>query len=312
MFKSLFFSWQRNQIKLGNLFAGKHKLVLIVPYAWLFLFFFVPFIIILKISFSKAIIGLPPYTSLFEWLHNNSLHIKLSLSSYVNLIDDNIYLSTFISSLFMASSSTLVCLVVGYLMAYGIICAPLKYRTILLLFVVLPFWISFLIRVYAWMSMLSANGVINTFLIYIGVINESVSLLDNDIAVCVGIVYCYLPFMILPIYAALEKIDKSLIEASFDLGCSPWQTFWRITVPLTFPGIVAGCILVFVPSVGEFVIPEILGGPDTLMIGRVLWFEFFNNRDWPQACALAVSMVFIFVVPVMFFQKQQNKIEKYD
>jgi putrescine transport system permease protein len=195
------------------------------------------------------------------------------------------------------------------MMAYGIVRFSPKYRTALLLLIILPFWTSFLIRVYAWMSLLSTQGVINSTLLYIGLISEPIALLDNRFAVCIGIVYCYLPFMILPIYSALEKVDTSLIEAASDLGCTPWRIFWRITAPLTSPGIVTGCILVFVPAVGEFVIPELLGGPDTLMIGRVLWCEFFNNRDWPQASALAVSMVLIFVVPVMFFQRQQQKIE---
>ena len=159
------------------------------------------------------------------------------------------------------------------------------------------------------MTLLSTQGIINTFLLHYNFISEPLILLDNSYAVCIGIVYCYLPFMILPIYASLEKIDQTLIEAAFDLGSTPWRTFWRVTIPLSFPGILAGCILVFVPAMGEFVIPELLGGPDTVMIGRVLWWEFFNNRDWPQACALAVVMVLIFVLPIMFFQRQQEKIE---
>ncbi|MES2607263.1 MAG: ABC transporter permease subunit [Pseudomonadota bacterium] len=310
MFKSLVTSWQQNQYRFENLYAGRHKLVLMLPYVWLSLFFFVPFLMILKISFSKAMIGIPPFMPVFEWMQDHTLRITLALASYKTLINDSFYVSTFASSLYMAGSSTLICLGLGYMMAYGIVRAAPRLRMIFLLLIILPFWTSFLIRVYAWMSLLSAQGVVNSMLIHIGLIAEPLALLDNRFAVCVGIVYCYLPFMILPIYAALEKIDTSLIEAAFDLGCTPWRTFWRITVPLTMPGIAAGCILVFVPAVGEFVIPELLGGPDTLMIGRALWCEFFNNRDWPQACALAVSMVVIFVVPIMFFQWQHQKMEK--
>ncbi len=310
MFKSLAVSWQKNQIRFEKLYAGRHKLVLLLPYLWLLLFFFVPFLMILKISFSKAMIGIPPFMPVFEWFQDNFLRITLSFSGYKTLIDDSFYVSTFASSLYMAGSSTFICLALGYMMAYGIVRAQPRLRMILLLLVILPFWTSFLIRVYAWMSLLSTQGIINSLLSYIGLISEPLALLDNRYAVCVGIVYCYLPFMVLPIYAALEKIDNSLIEAAFDLGCTPWRTFWCITVPLTMSGVAAGCVLVFVPSVGEFVIPELLGGPDTLMIGRALWWEFFNNRDWPQACALAVSMVVIFVVPIMFFQWQQQKMEK--
>jgi putrescine transport system permease protein len=191
------------------------------------------------------------------------------------------------------------------MMAYGISRVQSTWRTVLLLLVVLPFWTSFLIRVYAWMNLLSSQGLINAFLLKMGLIHTPLMLLDNSAAVCVGIIYCYLPFMILPIYAALDKIDSSYIEAAYDLGCSPWRAFWRVTVPLSMPGIVAGSILVFIPAIGEFVIPEILGGPDTIMIGRVLWWEFFNNRDWPLACALAVAMVVLFVAPIMIFQRQQ-------
>lgn len=295
--------------RMINIYAARHKIVLWLPYMWLSLFFLVPFLLIFKISFSKAMIGMPPFEAVFEWLQGHMLHINLNFSNYQALFQEHFYVSTFVSSLWTAGSSTLICLALGYMMAYGIARSSPRLRMFYLLLVVLPFWTSFLIRVYAWMSLLSAKGIINTTLLYVGLISEPLLLLDNRYAVCVGIVYCYLPFMVLPIYSALEKIDKTLIEAAFDLGSTPWRTFWRITVPLTLPGIAAGCILVFVPAVGEFVIPELLGGPDTLMIGRVLWWEFFNNRNWPQACALAVLMVFIFVLPIMFFQRQQQKIE---
>lgn len=298
-----------SQLRIANLYAARHRIVLFLPYIWLSIFFLIPFLLIVKISFSKATIGMPPFESVFEWSHDCLLYIRLNFSNYKALFHDHFYVSTFVASLWTAGSSTLICLALGYMMAYGIVRATPRLRMFCLLLVVLPFWTSFLIRVYAWMSLLSAKGIINTALLRIGLITESLSLLDNRYAVCVGIVYCYLPFMVLPIYSALEKVDKTLIEAAFDLGSTPWRTFWRITVPLTLPGIVAGCILVFVPAVGEFVIPELLGGPDTLMIGRVLWWEFFNNRDWPQACALAVLMMIIFVLPIMFFQRQQQKME---
>jgi putrescine transport system permease protein len=303
---------QQGQQHLKDLYDRRDKLVIAAPYIWLLIFFFVPFLLILKISFSKAIIGMPPFMAVFEVLQDHVLHIQLNFSNYMILFSDNFYISAFASSLIMAGSSTLACLILGYMMAYGIARSAPNIRTICLLLVILPFWTSFLIRVYAWMSMLSTHGVINTFLMYVGFISEPLTLLDNSYAVCVGIVYCYLPFMILPIYAALEKIDYSLVEASFDLGATPWKTFWRVNVPLSMKGVIAGCVLVFIPAMGEFVIPELLGGPDTVMIGRVLWWEFFNNRDWPLACALAVVMVLIFVLPIMFFQRNQDAIQDED
>jgi putrescine transport system permease protein len=289
--------------------ARRYRLIIVPPYVWLFLFFFVPFLLIVKISFSKAIIALPPFEPIFTTLSDHTLRIHIFFKSYINLFQDDFYIGAFLSSLGTAGCSTLGCLLIGYMMAYGLSRLDRARRPFFLLLVVLPFWTSFLIRIYAWMSLLSTHGLINTLLLFMGIIHEPISMLDNTYAVCVGIIYCYLPFMILPIYAALEKIDLSLIEASFDLGATPWRTFWHITVPLSLPGVVAGCILVFVPAMGEFVIPELLGGPDTIMIGRVLWWEFFNNRDWPQACAVAVMMILVFVLPIMFFQRQQQKIE---
>jgi len=304
-------SWQEGQEKLQAFYRklkrAQLEFVVWVPYVWLFLFFLVPFFLIFKISLSTFVIGIPPFSSVFEWTSDCLLHIRLNLQNYSALIHDSFYGEAFTSSLKIAGTSTLCCLVLGYMMAYGISRSQPRLRILFLLLVVLPFWTSFLVRVYAWMTLLSSQGVINTLLIHVGLIDVPLQLLDNHYAVCVGITYCYLPFMVLPIYATLEKLDPVYVEAAFDLGCTPWRTFWKITVPLSKPGIIAGCILVFVPAIGEFVIPEILGGPDTIMIGRALWWEFFNNRDWPLACALAVAMVLLFVAPIMIFQRQQAK-----
>ena len=303
------YSWRQGQEKLQSLYSKTKQVqywgVVFAPYAWLFLFFLVPFILIVKISFSSAKIGIPPFSSIFEWSSDHLLKMQFNFTNYVSLLEDSFYREAFISSLKIAGSSTFFCLILGYMMAYGISRANEKWRTILLLLVVLPFWTSFLIRVYAWMSLLSTQGLINGLLLKIGFISAPLQLLDNSYAVSLGIIYCYLPFMILPIYSTLEKLDPVYTEAAFDLGCTPWRVFWKITVPLSMSGIIAGCVLVFIPAIGEFVIPEILGGPDTLMIGRALWWEFFNNRDWPLACALAVAIVLIFVAPIMYFQKKQ-------
>lgn len=282
-------------------------LAIVIPYVWLFIFFFVPFLLILKISFSEAIFALPPFDVLYQWYDGYLLHIKLNFGNYIALLTDSFYGEAFGSSLKIAGTATASCLIWGYLMAYGITRSSAHWRTVLILLVLLPFWTSFLVRVYAWMSLLSAKGVINTVLLKLSFIQEPLALLDNAYAVGLGITYCYLPFMVLPIYASLEKIDPVYWEAAHDLGAGPWRTFWRITVPLSKPGIFAGCILVFIPAIGEFVIPELLGGPDTFMIGRVLWAEFFNNQDWPRACALAVVMMTVFVVPIMIFQHYQQR-----
>jgi putrescine transport system permease protein len=280
-----------------------------IPYVWLTLFFLLPFLLVIKISLSKAGLTIPPYKEICEFGANQILHIRLFFGNYSRILLDDFYASAFATSLSISLAATSICLVVGYTMAYGIARAPKQWRPILLLLIILPFWTSFLVRVYAWMGLLGTEGVINSFLLYFGFISKPLPLLYNNMSVMIGIVYCYLPFMILPIYAILDKIDPAYWEAASDLGCRPWQAFWRITVPLSMPGIISGCILVFIPAIGEFVIPELLGSPDILMIGRVLWMEFFNNRDWPVACALAVSMLVLFVVPVMLFQKLQMKSE---
>ncbi len=277
------------------------------PYAWLLLFFLIPFLLVLKISLSQAVFALPPFDPLYSWVGDHFLQIRLNFNNFTVLLTEAFYRQALWSSLKVSGAATFFCLILGYGMAYAISRAPTRWRIFFVLLVLLPFWTSFLIRVYAWMSLLSTKGMINQILLYLGMIQEPFSLLDNSYAVCLGITYCYLPFMVLPVYAALEKIDPVYWEAAFDLGAGPWRTFWRVTVPLSQPGVIAGCVLVFVPAMGEFVIPELLGGPDTLMIGRVLWSEFFNNQDWPRACALAVVMTLVFVIPIMIFQRYQQR-----
>ena len=280
-------------------------LIIFIPYAWVSLFFLFPFLIIFKISFSERQVGIPPFRNIVEWTPDLLLKIRLHFESYWTVFTDNFYLHAILSSLRIALFSTIGCLIMGYMIAYSISRVKTSWRMPLLLMIALPFWTSFLIRVYAWMAMLSNKGLINSILLKLNIIATPLQLLDNDAAVCLGIIYCYLPFMVFPIYASLIKINNDFIEAAHDLGCSPWRAFWSITVPLSKQGIIAGIILVFLPSIGEFVIPEILGGPETVTIGRVLWWEFFNNRNWPLASAVAVLMVFLFVVPIMILKNRQ-------
>jgi putrescine transport system permease protein len=287
----------------GILSKNGKGLLISLPFFWLILFFLAPFFIILNISFAELVVDAPPFKSLYGWLDGNILSIRLNINNYVYLFSDSIYLVAFLNSLKIAFISTLFCLLIGYPMAYAICRSSPAMRMALLMMVMLPFWTSFLIRVYAWIGMLGKQGVVNNFLMALGVIQEPLKILNTDFAVCLGIVYSYLPFMILPLYASIVKVDASLLEAAFDLGCRPFRSFLTVTLPLTFSGIVAGSVLVFIPAVGEFVIPELLGGPDSLMIGRVIWNEFFANRDWPVASALAISLIVILVVPFMLFQK---------
>lgn len=281
--------------------------VIAIPFLWLLLFFLLPFAIVLKISFAEYAIAIPPYTDLIEWGEDAIVSIKLNLGNFQFLIEDDLYWSAYLNSARIALISTLWCLLIGYPMAYAIARSSPTNRNILLMLVILPFWTSFLLRVYAWMGILKNNGLINNILMGLGVIDEPIVMMQTDFAVYLGIVYSYLPFMILPLYANLEKLDGTLLEAASDLGCKPFKAFLLITLPLSMPGIIAGCMLVFIPAVGEFVIPSLLGGPDTLMIGRVLWDEFFNNRDWPVASAVAIAMLLFLVVPIMLFQHYQNR-----
>lgn len=277
--------------------------VIIVPYLWLTLFFLVPFLIVLKISFAYTTIAQPPYT---HYNDNGTLSLNIS-DSYGRLITDWLYLGSYLNAIRMASISTVLCLLLGYPMAYGMARSKPSTRNILLMLVILPFWTSFLIRVYAWIGLLKNNGVINNILMALHIIQDPIPMMNTDFAVYVGILYSYLPFMILPLYANLEKMDLSLLEAAADLGCRPLKAFFVITVRLSIPGIVAGSMLVFIPAVGEYVIPELLGGPNTQMIGRTLYNEFFSNRDWPTASAIAIAILVLLVGPLMIFQRYQDK-----
>jgi len=285
--------------------GGRHA-VIGVPFLWLFLFFLLPFFIVLKISFAEADVAIPPYTEVWTWA-DNQLSLVLNLGNYIFLGEDELYVAAYLGSLKMATISTLLCLLIGYPMAYAIARASQEMQTTLLLLIMMPTWTAILIRVYAWMGILSNNGLLNGFLMSIGLIGEPLQILNTNLAVYIGVVYSYLPFMILPLYANLVKHDHSLLEAASDLGSSNFNNFWKITVPLSKNGIVAGSMLVFIPVVGEFVIPELLGGPETLMIGKVLWQEFFNNRDWPVASALAVIMLLILMGPIIWFNRNQAK-----
>nr|WP_317402830.1 putrescine ABC transporter permease PotH [Plesiomonas shigelloides] len=285
--------------------GGRHA-VIAAPYIWLLVFFLVPFLIVFKISFAEMQVAIPPYTDLVEWL-DGKLTISLNLGNYAYLIEDPLYVDAYLHSLEIAGISTLLCLLIGYPMAWAIANSSPSVRNILLLLVILPSWTSFLIRVYAWIGLLKNNGVINNILMWAGIIDQPLPMLHTDFAVYIGIVYAYLPFMILPLYTALLKLDYSLVEASLDLGAKPVRTFFSVILPLTKGGIIAGSMLVFIPAVGEFVIPELLGGPDSIMIGRVMWQEFFNNRDWPVASAVAIIMLLLLALPIMWFHKHQNQ-----
>ena len=292
--------------RLDRIVPNGKQVVIGIPFLWLFLFFALPFFIVLKISFAEADVAIPPYTEIYTYVEQK-LEVVLNLANYSLLAGDELYIAAYLGSLKMAFFSTLLCLLIGYPMAYAIATARKEMQTVLVLLIMMPTWTAILIRVYAWMGILSNNGLLNGFLMSMGWISEPLQILNTNIAVYIGIVYSYLPFMILPLYANLVKHDTSLLEAASDLGSSTINSFWKITVPLSKNGIIAGCMLVFIPVVGEFVIPELLGGPETLMIGKVLWQEFFNNRDWPVASALAVVMLAILIVPIILFNRSQAK-----
>lgn len=281
--------------------------VIAVPYGWHILFFLIPFFIVMRISFSEGLFAKPPYTPIFEWVDDVTMQFRFNLSSYQALFEDNLsenlYIASYFQSIMVAGLSTIACLLIGYPIAYGIARVSISWRVPLLMMIILPFWTSFLIRVYAWVGILNNKGIINTLLMNLGIINEPLSLINNTFSVSVGIVYSYLPFVILPLYATLEKLNPMFLEAAYDLGCKPFKAFLTITLPLSMRGIMAGGMLVLIPSIGEFVIPELLGGSDSLMIGKTLWSEFFLNRDWPLAAALAVAMLILLVLPIALFQR---------
>ncbi len=292
-------------MKGGTLFRGR-RAVIAVPYLWLLLFFLVPFVIVAKISLATATIAIPPYGDLLERL-DGQLHWLGNLENYRFLGEDPLYLAACLGSLKIAAISTLLCLLLGYPMAHAIARARPEWQRVLLLLLMMPTWTAILIRVYAWLGILSPHGLLNSLLQGLGLTGQPLALLNSDTAVYIGVVYAYLPFMVLPLYASLVRHDPALLEAAADLGAHRLTCFWRITVPLSRNGIVAGCMLVFIPAMGEFVIPELLGGPETLMIGKVLWQEFFNNRDWPVASALAVVMLVILTLPVLLFNRNQSR-----
>ncbi|MCT8989917.1 ABC transporter permease subunit [Chelativorans sp. SCAU2101] len=287
------------------------RFLIAVPYLWLFVFFLVPFFIVFRISLSQPAIAMPPYTPIFELDAGLSSFVQalkeLSLDNYLFLLDDPLYVNAYLSSLLIAAVSTVFTLLVGYPVAYGMARAPTAIRPVLLMMVILPFWTSFLIRVYAWIGILKPEGLLNQFLLFLGVIDQPLVILNTTAAIIIGIVYSYLPFMVLPLYATLEKMDYALVEAAEDLGCTPLAAFWKITLPLSMPGVIAGSMLVFIPAVGEFVIPDLLGGSRTLMIGKTLWNEFFSNHDWPVSSAVAIVLLVVLVVPIAYFQRAQAR-----
>ena len=285
------------------------RLVVAVPYLWLTLFFLVPFGIVLRMAFSQAATALPPYAPHWEGLAQLGEFLsQLDLANFSLLGDDALYWQSYLYSLRIAALTTLFALAIGYPLAYAMASAPARWRGILLVFVILPFWTSFLIRVYAWIGILRPDGLLDASLSLLGFEAEPLRLLNTETAVLLGMVYSYLPFMVLPLFATLEKLDRGLLEAAADLGATPVTAFLTVTLPLSLPGILAGSALVFIPAVGEFVIPDLLGGSDTLMIGKTLWAEFFSNRDWPVASAVAVVLLAILVVPIMLFQNAQKKV----
>lgn len=274
-----------------------------MPYIWLLIFFLAPFAIIFKISLADPIIAQPPFTPSF----NDAGDFQGTADNFAFLLTDKLYAITYLKSVFMATIATVLCLLLGFPMAYGIARASPATRSLLLLLVVLPFWISFLLRVYAWMGLLNNYGVINNALMWMGLIKQPLQLMYTDLAIYIGLVYSYLPFMILPLYATLERMDLDLLDAAQDLGASRTQAFWDITWPLARAGVIAGCLLVFIPAMGEYVIPYLLGGPESLLIGRVLFDEFFVNRDWPMASSVAIILLLLLVVPIVFLQRSQAK-----
>jgi len=282
-------------------------IVVAIPFVWLLMFFLFPFFIVAKISVADLVIASPPFTKMIEWTGSGVITIRIVFDNFIYIMTDSLYFNTYVNSLKISITSTLICLLFGYPIAYGIVRSGPVAKPILLFAVILPFWTSFLLRVYAWMGLLADQGTINGLLIATGIIDEPIRMLYNEFAVYIGIVYTYMPFMILPLYANMEKLDGSLNEAAADLGARPITTFFRITLPLTIPGIIAGSLLVFIPATGEYVIPDLLGGGNVQMIGRILFNEFSRNSDWPVASAVAVVLLFLLVLPIILFQHYQGK-----
>jgi putrescine transport system permease protein len=286
-------------------------LVITVPYLWLAVFFLLPFLIVLKLSVSQMALAQPPYTPLLDlsagWQGLKDFASALTLESYAILFSDTLYIGSYLKSLWIALVSTLLLAILGLPVAYAVARAPQRWQPMLLTAIILPFWTAFLIRIYAWINILQREGLLNDALLALRIIDQPVGWLASDTAVFIGIVYSYLPFMVLPVYAALEKMDESLLEAAADLGCPRWKVFWLVTLPVALPGILAGALLCFIPIVGEFVIPDLLGGSQSIMIGQTLWTEFFSNKDWPVASALAVVLFALLLVPIMIYQRLQTR-----
>jgi len=295
----------------GELRSRGARLIVLVPYLWLAAFFLVPFLIVLKISLSQTAIAQPPYVPILDLAAGlagvRDFLAGLSLVNFGILASDTLYLSSYLKSLEVAALSTAMLLLIGYPIAYGMARASVRAQAVLVLLIVLPFWTSFLIRVYAWINILQRDGLLNDALLALGLVKEPLVWLSTDSAVYIGIVYSYLPFMVLPLYATLQKMDDNLLEAAADLGCPRWKTFWLVTMPLSLPGVGAGTLLCFIPIVGEFVIPDLLGSSDTMMIGQTLWTEFFANKDWPVAAAIAIVLLSVLLVPLVLYEHMQAR-----
>src|SRR6476646_8502568 len=287
------------------------RLIVLVPYLWLSAFFLLPFLIVLKISLSHTAIAQPPYKPVFDlasgWKSLAQALSALSFENYALLGSDWLYLASYLKSLEVAAGSTLLLLLIGFPVAYGMARAPRRWQPVVFVLVVLPFWTSFLIRIYAWVNILQRDGLLNQVLLALRIVDEPPAWLSTDTAVDIGIVYSYLPFMVLPIYATLEKMDETLIEAAADLGCPRWKAFWLVTLPLSLPGVIAGLLLCFIPIVGEFVIPDLLGSSQSMMIGQTLWTEFFLNKDWPVASSIAIVLLAVLLTPILFYQRMQTR-----
>ncbi|MBD9650792.1 ABC transporter permease subunit [Ensifer sp. ENS09] len=282
------------------------RLLIAIPYTWLLVLFLAPFALVAGISLSTVRLGMPPFEPLTAW-DGSILNLRLNFENFLYVLTDDTYLLAYLTSLKIAAISTAAMLFIAYPLAYGIASCSPSSRSLLVFLVIVPFWSSMLIRVYSWMSILRNDGLLNMLLLKIGLISEPLRILNTETAIYIGIVYTYLPFMVLPIYSTLSSADRTLIEAARDLGCSRISAFWRVTFPLSLPGVLAGCALVFIPVVGEFVIPDLLGGADTQMIGRAIWLEFFNNRDWPMAAAVTIVLLALLVVPIVYFQSRQSR-----
>src|ERR1700710_1623248 len=294
-----------------RIFARPARYAAIAPYVWMVLFFLVPFGFVLKISLSQTAIAQPPYLPVFDftegWAAIKAAFAALSLDNFRLLVSDNLYITSYLRSIFVAVTSTLMLLLIGYPIAYGMARLPERWQGIAMMLVIVPFWTSFLIRIYAWINILQHDGLLNQVLLALGIVDAPPTWLATDTAVYIGIVYSYLPCMVLPIYATLEKMDEALLEAAADLGCPRWKTFWLVTLPLSAKGVIAGALLCFIPIVGEFVIPDLLGSSATQMIGQTLWSEFFLNRDWPAASAVAIVLLCLLVVPLVIYQHLQAR-----